>query len=52
MERLMNVLKKYTPEWSKKGRLNGRSANAKNPFYVRSFKDLENHLTHTVAPLP
>ena len=28
-------------EWSKKGRLNGRFANAKNPFYVRNFEELE-----------
>ena len=38
-------------EWSKKGRLNGRFANAKNPFYVRNFEELENNLTHLVAPL-
>jgi DNA (cytosine-5)-methyltransferase 1 len=38
-------------EWSKKGRLNGRFANAKNPFYVRNFEELENTLTHLVAPL-
>ncbi|MBS1669596.1 MAG: DNA cytosine methyltransferase [Bacteroidetes bacterium] len=38
-------------EWSKKGRLNGRFVNAKNPFYVRSFEELGNHLTHIVAPL-
>jgi DNA (cytosine-5)-methyltransferase 1 len=38
-------------EWSKKGRLNGRFSNAKNPFYVRSFEELENTLTHIVAPL-
>lgn len=38
-------------EWSKKGRLNGRFANSKNPFYVRSFEELENSLTHIVAPL-
>lgn len=38
-------------EWSKKGRLNGRFANAKNPFYVRNFEELENHLSHVVAPL-
>ena len=38
-------------EWSKKGRLNGRFANAKNPFYVRSFEELENTLSHLVAPL-
>ena len=38
-------------EWSKKGRLNGRFANAKNPFYVRNFEELENVFLHTVAPL-
>ena len=38
-------------EWSKKGRLNGRFSNAKNPFYVRNFEELENILTHIVAPL-
>jgi len=38
-------------EWSKKGRLNGRFSNAKNPFYVRNFEELENTLTHIVAPL-
>ena len=38
-------------EWSKKGRLNGRFANVKNPFYVRNFEELENTLTHLVAPL-
>jgi DNA (cytosine-5)-methyltransferase 1 len=38
-------------EWSKRGRLNGRFANAKNPFYVRNFDELENHLSHIVAPL-
>lgn len=38
-------------EWSKKGRLNGRFANAKNPFYVRNFEELENTSTHVVAPL-
>ena len=38
-------------EWSKKGRLNGRFVNAKNPFYVRNFEELENTLTHVVAPL-
>ena len=30
-------------EWSKKGRLNGRFPNAKNPFYVRSVEELENN---------
>ena len=38
-------------EWSKKGRLNGRFVNAKNPFYVRNFEELENTLSHLVAPL-
>ncbi len=38
-------------EWSKKGRLNGRFANIKNPFYVRNFEELENNLSHIVAPL-
>ncbi len=38
-------------EWSKKGRLNGRFANSKNAFYVRNFQELENSLTHIVAPL-
>lgn len=38
-------------EWSKKGRLNGRFTNAKNPFYVRNFEELENVLSHVVAPL-
>lgn len=38
-------------EWSKKGRLNGRFKNAKPPFYVRNFEELENVLTHLVAPL-
>jgi len=38
-------------EWSKKGRLNGRFSNAKNPFYVRNFEELGNTLTHIVAPL-
>lgn len=38
-------------EWSKNGRLNGRFSHAKNPFYVRNFEELENTLTHLVAPL-
>jgi DNA (cytosine-5)-methyltransferase 1 len=38
-------------EWSRKGRLNGLFAHAKNPFYVRNFEELENTLTHLVAPL-
>jgi DNA (cytosine-5)-methyltransferase 1 len=38
-------------EWSRKGRLNGRFINAKNPFYVRNFEELKNTLSHIVAPL-
>jgi len=38
-------------EWSKKGRLNGRFANAKRPFYVKNISELENPLTHIVALL-
>lgn len=38
-------------DWSKKGRLTNRFANAKNPFYVRSLDELENTLSHVVAPL-
>ncbi len=38
-------------DWSKHGRLNGRFSNAKNPFYVRNSEELENILTHIVAPL-
>lgn len=38
-------------EWSRKGRLNGRFSNAKNPFYVRNSEELVNVLTHVVAPL-
>jgi len=38
-------------EWSKQGRLNGRFVNAKNPFYVRNFDELENTFTHSVAIL-
>lgn len=38
-------------EWSKKGRLSPRFANAKNPFYIRNAEELENTLTHLVAPL-
>ena len=38
-------------EWSKKGRLNDRFANSKNPFYVRNFEELKNTLSHIVAPL-
>jgi DNA (cytosine-5)-methyltransferase 1 len=38
-------------EWSKTGRLNERFSNAKNPFYVRNSDELNNVLTHIVAPL-
>lgn len=38
-------------EWSKKGRLIERFSNAKNPFYVRNEEELNNPLTHVVAPL-
>lgn len=38
-------------EWSKKGRLNGRFSNAKNPFYVKNFEELGNVMNHVVAPL-
>jgi DNA (cytosine-5)-methyltransferase 1 len=38
-------------EWSKKGRLNSRFTNSKNPFYVRNFDELRNTLSHIVAPL-
>jgi DNA (cytosine-5)-methyltransferase 1 len=38
-------------EWSKKGRLNGRFINAKNPFYVKNFEELGNNFSHIVAPL-
>ena len=38
-------------EWSQKGRLNGRFSKSKNPFYVRNFDELNNSLTHIVAPL-
>lgn len=38
-------------EWSKKGRLNGRFANAKSPFYVKNFEQLNNPISHLVAPL-
>jgi len=38
-------------EWSKKGRLNGRFANSKSPFYVRNFDELANNFLHTSAPL-
>lgn len=38
-------------DWSRRGRLNGRFANAKSPFYVKNFEELRNHLNHLVAPL-
>ncbi len=38
-------------EWSFKGRLNVRFSNAKKPFYVKNFEELENQQTHVVAPL-
>ena len=38
-------------EWSKKGRLNGRFVNAKAPFYVRNFEELQNTGMHLPAPL-
>ncbi len=37
-------------EWSKKGRLNDRFKNAKNPFYVRNIEELENN-EHIVSEL-
>ncbi|MES2704073.1 MAG: DNA cytosine methyltransferase [Bacteroidota bacterium] len=38
-------------EWSRKGRLNGRFVNAKDPFYVRTFDELKNTGFHLPAPL-
>lgn len=38
-------------EWSRNGRLNGRFSNAKNPFYVKNFEELDNIMNHIVAPL-
>lgn len=37
-------------EWSRKGRLSKRFANAKKPFYVRNFEELNDNLS-LVAPL-
>lgn len=37
--------------WSRNGRLIDRFSNAKNPFYVRNEEELNNPLTHIVAPL-
>jgi DNA (cytosine-5)-methyltransferase 1 len=45
-----NMGKTYS-EWSKKGRLNARFSNAKPPFYVKNATELENNLSHVVAPL-
>lgn len=38
-------------EWSRKGRLNNRFINAKAPFYVRNFEELQNTGFHLPAPL-
>lgn len=38
-------------EWSRKGRLIDRFSNVKNPFYVRNEEELNNPMTHIVAPL-
>ncbi len=38
-------------EWSRRGRLSGRFSNAKSPFYVRNFEELQNPSSHLVAPL-
>ena len=38
-------------DWCKKGRLNGRFTNAKSPFYVRNFDELDNSFSHIAAPL-
>ena len=37
--------------WSKIGRLSVRFENKKNAFYVRNLEELENPLSHLVAPL-
>ncbi len=63
-ERLLNLLRRRAidggtevdngftyAEWSRRGRLNGRFASAKHPFYVRDHEELELHLSHLVAPL-
>jgi DNA (cytosine-5)-methyltransferase 1 len=63
-ERLLGLLRKRTidgspkddegltyAEWSRRGRLNGRFTNAKNPFYVRDHEELELSLSHLIAPL-
>ncbi len=38
-------------EWSKRGRLNGRFRDVKNPIYVKNFEELENTLVNITAPL-
>ena len=38
-------------EWSKVGRFGDRFVNIKNPFYVRGKEELENTISHIVAPL-
>ena len=38
-------------DWSQKGRLSERFVNAKKPFYVRNFEELENVGFHLSAPL-
>ncbi|WP_179415876.1 DNA (cytosine-5-)-methyltransferase [Mucilaginibacter sp. E4BP6] len=63
-EKLLGLLQKRTvdgipkdeggftyAEWSKNGRLNGRFANSKHPFYVRDHEELNLSLSHLVAPL-
>ena len=47
----INPKGKSYSEWSKFGRLNGRFINAKNPFFVNNFEELENAFSHFVAPL-
>jgi len=63
-EKMTSLIKRRTPdgkiderggfsyaEWSRKGRLNGRFTNSKNPFYVRNADELRSTLSHVVAPL-
>jgi DNA (cytosine-5)-methyltransferase 1 len=38
-------------EWSRRGRLTNRFTTIKNPFYVRNEEELQNPMTHLVAPL-
>ena len=47
----INPKGKSYSEWSKFGRLNGRFINAKNPFFVNNFEELENAFSHFVATL-